>query len=127
MNKVKAAEDFLKSLENPQITMDIMVDRIDVQMLYVINNYSDLISKVRKKTNSLEEKDIVTCSMIIGYLLKSHLDRYELEQSLKINVLDYFPIQKLSKILFIISSETTSPVISPRAMRADFKSIEIKS
>jgi len=88
MNKVKAAEDFLKSLENPQITMDIMIDRIDVQMLYVINNYSDLISKVRKKTNSLEEKDIVTCSMIIGYLLKSHLDRYELEQSLKISTLD---------------------------------------
>jgi hypothetical protein len=38
MNKVKAAEDFLKSLENPQVTMDIMIDRIDVQMLYVINN-----------------------------------------------------------------------------------------
>lgn len=88
MNKVKAAEDFLKSLENPQITMDIMLDRIDVQMLYVINNYSSLISKVRRKSTTLEEKDIVTCSMIIGYLLKSHLDRYELEQSLKINALD---------------------------------------
>jgi hypothetical protein len=87
MNKVKAAEDFLKSLENPQITMDIMLDRVDVQMLYVINNYADLISKVRKKT-SIEEKEIVTCSMIIGYLLKSHLDRYELEQSLKISTLD---------------------------------------
>jgi hypothetical protein len=85
--KVKAAEEFLKSLENPQITMDIMLDRIDIQMLYVINNYADLISKARKKT-SIEEKDIVTCSMIIGYLLKSHLDRYELEQNLKISALD---------------------------------------
>lgn len=85
MNKVKAAEDFLKSPENPQITMDIMVDRIDVQMLYVINNYAELISKVRRKTNSLEEKDIVTCSMIIGYLLKSHLDRYELQERLDMN------------------------------------------
>lgn len=88
MNKVKAAEDFLKSLENPQVTMDVMLDRIDVQMLYVINNYSGLISKVRRKSSTLEEKDIVTCSMIIGYLLKSHLDRYELEQSLKINICD---------------------------------------
>lgn len=87
MNKVKAAEDFLKSLENPQITMDIMLDRIDVQMLYVINNYAELISKVRRKTD-IEEKDIVTCSMIIGYLLKTHLDRYELEQSLKISAFD---------------------------------------
>jgi hypothetical protein len=88
MNKIKAAEDFLKSLENPQVTMDIMLDRIDVQMLYVINNYSSLISKVRKKSKSLEEKDIVTCSMIIGYLLKSHLDRYELDQSLKMSIID---------------------------------------
>ena len=88
MNKVKAAEDFLKSLENPQITMDIMLDRIDAQMLYVINNYASLISRVRRKSTTLGEKDIVTCSMIIGYLLKSHLDRYELEQSLKINIME---------------------------------------
>ncbi len=80
-NKVKAAEDFLRSLENPQITMDIMFDRIDVQMLYVINNYAALISKIKTKT-AIDEKDIMTCSMIIGYLLKGHLDRYELEQNL---------------------------------------------
>lgn len=82
MNKVKAAEEFLKGLENPQTTMDTMIDRIDVQMLYVINNYADLIAKVENRTG-LESRDIVTCSMIIGYLLKSHVDRYELEQSLK--------------------------------------------
>jgi len=87
MNKIKAAEEFLKSLENPQITMDVMLDRIDVHMLYVINNYAELISKAKSKTN-IQEKDIVTCSMIIGYLLKTHLDRYELEQNLKINARD---------------------------------------
>lgn len=80
-NKIKVAQEFLKSLENPDLTMDIMLDRVDVQMLYVIHNYADLISKVKYKTN-IEEKDIITCSMIIGYLLKGHLDRYELEQSL---------------------------------------------
>lgn len=83
-DKVKEAEKFLKSLEDPDITMDIMLDRMDVQILYVIHNYSDLISKVKDKTK-LEEKDVITCSMIIGYLLKSHLDRFELEQQLSQN------------------------------------------
>lgn len=81
INKVKAAEDFLKSLENPKITMDIMLDRVDLHILYVIYNYADLISKVKGKTN-IEEKDIIICTMIIGYLLKGHLDRFELEESL---------------------------------------------
>ncbi len=81
MKKVKIAEEFLKSLEDPQQTMDIMLDRIDIQTLYVINNYAELISNVKKRT-SLEEKDIVSCSIIIGYLLKGHLDRYDLNQKL---------------------------------------------
>ena len=79
MNRVQAAEEFLKSLENPDKMMDIMFDRVDVQMLYVINNYAELISKVKNKT-TLAEKDIVSCSIIIGYLLKGYLDRYDLEQ-----------------------------------------------
>jgi hypothetical protein len=83
MEKVKIAEEFLKSLEDPQETMDIMLDRIDVQTLYVINNYADLISGAKDKT-SLGEKDIVSCSIIIGYLLKGHLDRYDLEQKFHI-------------------------------------------
>lgn len=82
--KVKSAEEFLRSLEEPSVTMDIMLDRVDVQMLQVINNYSGLISKVKHRT-SIEEKDIITCSMIIGYLLKTHLDRFELDKSLQKN------------------------------------------
>jgi hypothetical protein len=84
MKKIKAAEKFLKSLENPQVTMDIMLDRIDLQMLHVINNYAELISKVKNKT-SIDEKDLLTCSIIIGYLLKSHVDRYELEENMNVN------------------------------------------
>ena len=83
MEKVKIAEDFLKSLENPQDTMDIMLDRIDVQTLQVINNYAEMISGVKSKVN-LDDKDIISCSIIIGYLLKGHLDRYDLEQVLSV-------------------------------------------
>ena len=82
--KIRSAEAFLKSLEDPTITMDIMVDRVDTQMLQVINNYSELIAKVKPRTD-IEEKDIITCSMIIGYLLKTHLDRFELEKNIQIN------------------------------------------
>ncbi|MEI7473750.1 MAG: hypothetical protein WCK67_03135 [bacterium] len=84
LDKITEAENFLKSLEDPDVTMDIMLDRMDVQILYVIHNYSDLISKVKDKT-TLEQKEIITCSMIIGYLLKSHLDRFELEEQLNKN------------------------------------------
>lgn len=87
MNKVKAAEEFLKGLENPSTTQDLMLDRMDVQMLYVINNYAELIAKVKDRTK-LEIKDLVTVSMIIGFLLKTHLDRYELTERLKLSVED---------------------------------------
>ncbi|HSA07636.1 MAG TPA: hypothetical protein P5556_10720 [Candidatus Gastranaerophilales bacterium] len=80
MEKGKIAEKFLKSLENPQDTMNIMLDRIDSQTLLVINDYANLISKVKNRT-SLEENDIISCSIIIGYLLKGHLDRYDLDQN----------------------------------------------
>ena len=80
LNKIKSAENFLKSLEDPTVTMDIMLDRVDVQILCLIHNYSELISKIKNRTN-IDEKDIITCAMIMGYLLKGHLDRYELEQS----------------------------------------------
>jgi len=82
LDKIKAAEEFLKSLEDPTTTMDIMLDRIDVQMLHVIHNYAELITKVKSKT-TIDEKDIIACAMIMGYLLKSHLDRYELEKNIQ--------------------------------------------
>lgn len=80
-DKVKAAEDFLRTLEDSDFTMGVMLDRIDAQVLYVIQNYSDLISRVKSKID-IDEKEIVTCAMIIGYLLKGHIDRYELEEQL---------------------------------------------
>ncbi len=86
MNKTQAAEAFLKSLENQQITMDIMLDRIDVQTLAVINNYASLIAKVKERgrlDGTISQQDIVVCSMIIGYLLKSQMDRFDMEESLK--------------------------------------------
>ncbi|MDD3150155.1 MAG: hypothetical protein PHV68_04910 [Candidatus Gastranaerophilales bacterium] len=82
VDKIQSAKEFFKSLEEPSKTMEIMTDRLDTQILQVINNYAKLISQARNKIN-MEEKDIITSAMIIGYLLKSHLDRLELEERLK--------------------------------------------
>ena len=82
MNKVRSAEEFLKSLEDPNTTRDAMVDRIDSEIVSVMSKYSDLLSQVKDKAG-VDTKDLVVCSLIIGYLLKTHIDRYDLEQSLK--------------------------------------------
>jgi hypothetical protein len=80
--KVESAKNFLKSLENPSITIKVMTDRMDNEILQVITNYSDLISKIKGKSK-VDDKDLLTCTMILGFLLKGHIDRYDLEENLK--------------------------------------------
>jgi len=87
MDKVIAAKEFLKGLENPLTTQNLMFDRIDVQMLCVIDNHAELIAKVKDRSK-LELKDLVAVSMILGFLLKTHLDRYELAECLKHSIED---------------------------------------
>lgn len=79
MDKVKSAENFLRSLEDSDVTRATMVDRMDSDIVSVINNYSRLLSKVKDKAG-VDTTDLVTCSLIIGYLLNSHVQRYEMEK-----------------------------------------------
>lgn len=81
-NKVKVAERFLRSLEDPTNTVSLMNERMDTKLLYVIHNYAELITKVQKRL-SLTPKDVIASSMIIGFLLKGHMDRYDLEKSIE--------------------------------------------
>ena len=78
-NKIKIAEDFLRSLEDPDITLSLLSERMDPRILYVIHNYADLIVKTKNRL-SVSEKDIIASSMIMGFLLKSHIDRYDLNK-----------------------------------------------
>lgn len=76
---VDAANEFLKNLEDPDFTFNMMTTRIDPQLIFVINNYASAIAEVfNRGTTKLSPHDYVTCSLIIGYLLKSHIDRYQL-------------------------------------------------
>lgn len=78
---MKAAELFLRGLESPEGVEDIIDDRLDSRLLYVMHMYAELISK--KKVNlGIKDEELVRSAMIIGYLLKGHMDRYELEKAL---------------------------------------------
>lgn len=80
-NKTKEAQKFLKSLEDPAQMMGVLNSRLPFEVLVEINNYAKLIADVKYKT-TLTDADIVSCSIIIGYLLKGHMDRVELEERL---------------------------------------------
>lgn len=79
--RINELNKFLLNLENPDNTMDVMVDRVDINALTVMHNYSEAISIVQHKT-SIPSGDIITCAMIIGYLIKSHTDRLDMTNML---------------------------------------------
>ena len=77
MSKIEEAKKFLHSLEDSKITYNLMVDRLDGETLLAIQNYAQLISKA---ASSFEIEDLVASAMIMGSLLKSHMDRFDIEQ-----------------------------------------------
>ena len=79
--RLNELNNFLINLENPDATMDIMVDRIDINALSIMHDYSKSISIVQDKTN-IASSDVITCAMIIGYLLKGHIDRLDINKTL---------------------------------------------
>jgi hypothetical protein len=78
---IDEAKIFLKSLEDHGTIKDLMTDRIDPKILDLITEYSNLIA-INKK-NIINIKDIITCSILIGYLLRGHLSRLELNDILQ--------------------------------------------
>lgn len=80
-SKIKEAEKFLRSLEDPSNTIALMDERVDVKLLLVLNNYAEFVTKKRANLE-LTDKDIIASSMVVGYLLKSHMDRFDLEKAL---------------------------------------------
>jgi hypothetical protein len=81
MDKLKTAEDFLRRLQQTVFTANLMSERLDEDTLKAICKYSFLITRV-KDNIKLNERDLINCSIIIGYLLKSHMDRVELDELL---------------------------------------------
>jgi len=87
MNLTQESEKFFTSLEDKDTTMRLMLGRMPYHVLSAIEDQAKLIRKVKISCNESDEK-IVATAMIIGYLLKGHLDRCELEENLKISTFD---------------------------------------
>lgn len=87
MDLKNEAEIFLASLKD-DTSMDLMTDRMNLQVLEVIIDYAKSIARARKDAG-LSVKESISSALIMGYLLRSHLERYELEQCLKINAFDF--------------------------------------
>ena len=77
----KSAKDFLHTLENAGTCSKLMRDRISPEVLEVMDKYSKLISDTNiSKGNKVSPTELISCAMVIGYLLKSHVDRMELNK-----------------------------------------------
>ena len=87
MSLRKQIKKFFTSLEKTKKNEKLMVDRIDPQVLEAINDYAELLDRARKNVG-ISVKDVISSSLIMGFLLRSHLERYELEQCLKINAFE---------------------------------------
>jgi len=83
--KEQVAKEFLRSLEDKNTSMSILTDRMEVPIIRVIENFAELLVKSKGRSD-IDIKDIASSTMIIGYLLKSHMDRYDLNETLKLNI-----------------------------------------
>ena len=81
VDKIQIVEEFFRNLEDTELVETMISDRIDKQVLEMMDKYALTISQVRHSIG-LSEADLLSNTMIIGYLLKAHLDRSELEQRL---------------------------------------------
>jgi len=87
MSLRKQIKKFFTRLEKPKKNEKLMVDRMNLEVLEAIYEQAELLDRARKNLD-ISVKDVISGSLIMGYLLKSHLDRYELEQCLKMTAID---------------------------------------
>lgn len=84
MSVKNVAIKFLNNLNDQKTINDLINDRIDAEIIELFQEYSNLIAIVADKDKFTDSQKIF-CAMQIGYLLKGHLYRHEIEQSIKNN------------------------------------------
>ena len=85
MDKINKATYFLKSLEDPETLIPMMKDRIDHYLLLVMRDYSMILDKAKDKS-PCTSAELINCSLIIGFLLKTYSDRAALDETLSLNI-----------------------------------------
>ena len=79
--KFEAIMNFLKELEVH--VFNIVADRVDLATMQAFATYSEVLAQVRTTIPKLSDADFIQCSIIIGYLIKGQVDRYDLNKSLE--------------------------------------------
>lgn len=74
--------NFLNTFQDSALTLSLLYDRIDDSTLKSLNSYARIISKTRCELQITDE-DLISSSMILGFLLKTHIDREKLNKVFK--------------------------------------------
>lgn len=74
--KTEHLKNFLKDLALENHAINLIESRMDEETLNFITSYSNMMNKIK-----FDSKSIITF-ISLGYLIKSEVDRYELEKSL---------------------------------------------
>ena len=78
-NKIDQFLDDLIDIDNAE---QLITERIGQNILDILNSEAELLSQVLKTINKEDFFKIVSSAMVTAYLLKSQVDRIELDQCL---------------------------------------------
>lgn len=80
--KQQVAEEFFTRMENVDELVQTVGDRMGEETLQIIRDYAKGMATINRGNLDLSDENFISSVMIYGFLLKSQLDRYELETSL---------------------------------------------
>jgi hypothetical protein len=86
--KVKFAKDFMNSMKDPDVCSVLMKDMIDPAVLIFISEYASKVAQTEGRSG-IDTESISISSMILGYMLKGHIDRQDLNETISFTDTDY--------------------------------------
>lgn len=81
MDMTESAKNFLRNLGNPEFTHSIVVDRVGKDIDNTINDFISDVCKVKERVD-IDSDELLKTTMLAGYLLRTHIERIELEELL---------------------------------------------
>ena len=82
--QVREAERFLGSLKDGELLYTLISDRVGIDLLVLINDYASRMEAIKEKIlkdhPNMKTVDMTSSAITVGYLLRSHLERYGLSR-----------------------------------------------
>ena len=83
MNKEKECEKFFTEIIDPESIGDLIIDRVGSEVLVALEIYAKKLAFMYQTLPQINIDEIFTGALVVGYLLKNHLDRAELTEIYK--------------------------------------------